>query len=135
MFIERGISINVTQVYDIGRIWVGQFYNDKNDGQSPWHDYYTVVATNNGVINSSVEFEDPNNAWLSGIRDIDVPGSFLNWIRSGTYVDMDDSNNNDYNMSSDKYTKGASKPWDPNENWETIGSRAWSTPLFATTTA
>jgi len=134
MFIDRGISINVNQVYDFGRIWVGQFYNDKNDGNSPWHDYYTVVATNNGVINSSIEFTDPSQPWLTGIRDIDVPGSFLNWIRSGTYVDMDESANNDYNMSSDKYTKGASQPWDPNENWEKIANRSWSVPILATLT-
>ena len=134
MFIDRGISINVNQVYDFGRIWVGQFYNDKNDGNSPWHDYYTVVATNNGVINSSIEFTDPSQPWLTGIRDIDVPGSFLNWIRSGTYVDMDESANNDYSMSSDKYTKGASQPWDPNENWEKIANRSWSVPILATLT-
>ena len=134
MFIDRGISINVNQVYDFGRIWVGQFYNDKNDGNSPWHDYFTVVATNNGVINSSIEFTDPSQPWLTGIRDIDVPGSFLNWIRSGTYVDMDESANNDYNMSSDKYTKGASQPWDPNENWEKIANRSWSVPILATLT-
>jgi len=134
MFIDRGISINVTQVYQFGRIWVGQYFHNNNDGQSPWHDYETVVAKNNGVITSSVEFEDPSYQWMSGIRDIDVPSSFLNWIRSGTYVDKDEASNNDYSMSSGSYSTGASKPWDPNENWEKIGNRAWSTPLFATNT-
>jgi hypothetical protein len=87
------------------------------------------------VITSSIEFTDPNSQWLTGIRDIDVPGSYLNWIRSGSYVDMDNSANNDYDMSSTQYGgTGKSKPWDPNENWEKIGNRAWSTPLFATNT-
>ena len=133
MFIDRGISINVSQVYQFGRIWVGKYYNDNNDG-SPWKDYYTVVATNNGVIGSSIEYTDPTYQWMSGIRDIDVPGSFLNWIRSGTYVDMDNVDNNDYDMKSDKYNKGASKCWDPNENWEKIANRSWSNPILATNT-
>ena len=131
LFIERGISISVAQVYEIGRIWVGQYYDKGSDGVE-WHDYETVVAKNNGVITSTIEFEDPSSQWLSGIRDIDVPNSFLNWIRSGTYVDMDDANNNDYAMSSDKYNKGSSKPWDPNENFEKIANRSFAPPVLAT---
>lgn len=132
LFIDRGISINVNQVYKFGRIWVGKYFKDSNDGSSPWNDYYTVVAKNNGVIGSSVEYTDPSSQWMSSIRDIDVPNSFLNWIRSGTYVDMDNSLNNDYNMSSQQYgASGASKPWDPNENWEKIASRSWSSSLLA----
>ena len=136
MLIDRGISVNVTQVYEFGRIWAGLYYNDKNDG-NPWKDYYTVVAQNNGVITSSIEYTDPSNQWMSAIRDIDVPGSYLNWIRSGTYVDMNDggSINNDYNMSSTQYNgTGKSQPWDPNENWEKIANRSWTTPLFASGT-
>ena len=132
MFIDRGLSINVSQVYDFGRIWVGQYYKDDDNG-SPWKDYKTVVATNNGVIASSVEFDDPNQAWMSGIRDVDVPGSFLNWIRSGTYVNMDNGVDNDYSMSSTQYGgTGKSQPWDPNENWEKIGNRSWAVPLLST---
>ena len=135
MLLDRGISVNVTQVYEFGRIWAGWYYNNNNDGQSPWKDYYTVIAQNNGVIGSSIEYTDPSYEWMSGIRDIDVPNSFLNWIRSGSYVDMDNSANNDYDMSSSQYgATGASKPWDPNENWEKIANRSWTTPLFATST-
>ena len=138
MFIERGISVNVAQTYPIGRVWVGQYYNVPTggtagiDNEANWHDFYNVVAPNNGVLTSSIEFEDPNNPWLSGIRDVDVPGSYLNWIRSGTYVDMDNAVNNDYAMSSDKYNKGASKPWDPGENFEKIANRTWSPALLTT---
>ncbi len=132
MFLERGISINVSQVYPFGRVWVGKYYEDKNDGGDKWHDYYTVIAKENGVIGSSIEYTDPSNQWMSAIRDIDVPSSFLNWIRSGTYVDMDNAANNDYQMSSAQYSaKGASKPWDPNENWEKIANRSWAPPLLA----
>ena len=132
LFIDRGISVSVTQVYQFGRIWIGKYYNS-SDSQSPWKDYNTVVATNNGVVGSSIEYTDPSNQWMSFIRDIDVPDSYLNWIRSGSYVDMNNASYNDYQMSSQSYGgTGSSKPWDPNENWEKIASRAWTTPLFAT---
>ncbi len=36
----------------------------------------------NGLITSSVIFEDVNNNWLSGVKDVDGK-SFNNWIRSG----------------------------------------------------
>ena len=136
MFFDLGISVNVTQVYEFGRILAGEYYDDQtSSGGTKWHDYYTVVAKNNGVIGSSIEYTDPSYQWLSAIRDIDVPSSFLNWIRSGSYVDMDNSSNNDFDMSSQQYgATGKSKPWDPNENWEKIANRSWSTPLFATLT-
>ena len=138
MFIDRGISINVTQTYDIGRIKVGEFYNNPSgedpspDNPANWHDFATVVAPNNGVLNSSIEFEDPTSPWLDGIRDLDVPSSYLNWIRSGTYVDMDESANNDYAMSSATNSKGASKPWDPGEDFEKIANRTWSPAILTT---
>ncbi len=132
LLIDRGISVSVTQVYKFGRIWVGQFYRKDDDG-TLWHDYETVVATNNGVVGSSVEYDDPSYQWMSFIRDIDVPSSFLNWIRSGTYVEMGDASWNDYSMSSSQYgSAGSSKPWDPNENWEKIANRSWAPPLLAT---
>ena len=135
MFIDRGISITIAQPYDIGRIWVGKYYNDvapEGPGPEDWHDYYTVVAPNNGVITSSIEFNDPENVWLDGIRDLDVAASFLNWIRSGTYVDMDDSSNNDYAMSSKTTGKGDSQPWDPTENFEKLANRTWAPALLCT---
>ena len=140
IFIDKGISITIAQTYDIGRIWVGKYYNVPTgedpsvDNPAVWHDYYTVVAPNNGVITSSIEFEDPTNVWLDGIRDVDVPSSYLNWIRSGTYFDRNNAALNDYSMSSDAYTKGASKPWDPTENFEKLANRSWAPALLATYT-
>ena len=137
MFIDKGISITIAQTYDIGRILVGQYYNNPS-GEDPsvenpanWHDYLQVVAPNNGVITSSIEFEDPTNPWMSGIRDLDVPSSFLNWIRSGQYFDRNNASLNDYAMSSDAYTKGASKPWDPTEDFEKLANRTWAPALLA----
>ena len=133
MFLDRGISISVNQVYPYGRVLIGKYYNKTNDGSSPWKDYYTVIAENNGVVGSSIEYDDANYQWMSFIRDIDVPGSFLNWIRSGTYVDMENASNNDYHMSSTQYGgTGSSQPWDPNENWEKIAGRSWSPALLST---
>ena len=45
---------------------------------------------NNGLVSSSIEYEDINDRWLSGVPDRDDEGGFLkfwglNWIRSGTY--------------------------------------------------
>ena len=46
---------------------------------------------NNGLISSSIEYENINDRWLSGVPDRDDEGGFkfwgLNWIRSGTYTD------------------------------------------------
>ncbi len=41
------------------------------------------ISQENGLITSSVAFDDINNAWLSGIADADGE-SFNNWIRAGS---------------------------------------------------
>ena len=129
MLIDKGISITIKQPYDFGCIPVGQIYYD-ND----WHSYLTVVAENNGVITSSIEFSDPDHKWLDGIRDTDNLGasSELNWIRSGTYSNINNAGDNDYNMSSGAYTAGASHPWDPDENFEKIANGTWAPFLLCT---
>ena len=117
VFLDRGISITVSQPYDIGCVSVGQNYYDNE-----WHDYQLVIAQNNGLITSSIEFEDETNKWLDGIRDKDIPGTPLNWIRAGTYVDQDHSYNNDFYMTSGN----GSQPWDPNQFYETVGKGTWA---------
>ena len=135
MFIDRGISITVAQPYDNGRIWVGEYYNVPNGGvdgpehEENWHDYYAVVAPNNGVITSSIEFDDPTQVWLDGIRDIDIADSYLNWIRSGSYASIDEPATNDYNCSAETGT-GNNQPWDPNENYEKLAQRTWAPALL-----
>ncbi len=53
-----------------------------NPGQS--------ASINNGFIEASVEYENPQTQWLSGISDGEGKfgaGAFFNWIRSGTSID------------------------------------------------
>ena len=134
IFVDLGISVKVTQVYNFGRIPIGLWY-DGHDSNNHWKKYETVVAQNNGVVASSIEYTDPSYQWMSAIRDIDVPTSSLNWIRSGTHAGVNNETaNNDYNMSSGTNDTGGNKPWDPNENWEKIANRSWTIPLFATNT-
>ena len=130
LFIDRGISVTVAQPYDIGRSWVGKYYDvplggvEGTDNPDNWHDYETVVAPNNGVITSSIEFDVPTEAWLDGIRDVDIPDSYLNWIRSGTYASKDNSADNDFNCNSEG--SGNDQPWDPQENFEKLANRTWA---------
>jgi len=135
MFIDRGISITIAQPYDIGRIWVGKKFDASPNDPDPspenpdnWHDYYDVVAPNNGVITSTMEFDKPTEVWLDGIRDIDVSDSFLNWIRSGNYASADNAAYNDYSCSND--TNGSNEPWDPSENYEKLINRTWAPALL-----
>ena len=137
MFIDRGISITLTQTYDIGRILVGQYYdNPQGEDPSPdnpanWHDYEDVVAPNNGVITSSIEFQKPDSVWLDGIHDVDVPGLSLNWIRSGTYASIDAPSDNDYSCNAATSSTLTNKPWDPTENFEKIANRTWTAANLA----
>ncbi len=120
MFLDRGISVTITQQYPVGPVLVGSTH-DATYGDRPQKE---VVAPNNGMITSSLTFQDSTQQWLDGIRDLDVAASVLNWIHSGTYVDQEAAINNDYNMSS--ATGGVSTPFDPHENYEKIANRTWA---------
>ena len=130
MFIDKGISITIKQPYEFGCLTVGQVYYDNE-----WHPYQRVIAENNGVIGSSIVFDDPDHPWLDGIRDTDDAGasSAINWIRSGTYSNINNVADNDYAMSSNAYSAGASHPWDPNQNFEKIANGTWAPYLLTTT--
>jgi len=64
---------------------------------------------NNGFISGTIEFENINDRWLSGVADRDDEGSYwgwgLNWIRSGSYTDATVPTPqpifNDYNQDDD----------------------------------
>ena len=61
---------------------------------------------NNGLISSSIEFDNINDRWLSGVPDRDDESGFLsfwglNWIRSGNYTDDNNSQFSDYNQADD----------------------------------
>lgn len=54
-------------------------------------------AFQNGVITSSIEYQDSSVRWLTGVPDSDGSSiAELNWIRSGTLEDNNEPDNNDY---------------------------------------
>lgn len=122
--INYGISVNITQQFPIGLNKVGTMYSTRLDNEKS---IYQVIAPENGMITSSVIYSDSSNKWLGGIADEDTPGQVLNWIRSGSHADQDNQANNDRGViaggSSDV---GASKPMDPDENYEHIADRTWA---------
>ena len=72
----------------------------------------------NGVITSSIEYQDSSRRWFFGVPDND--GSTIdafNWIRSGTLEDNNNSENNDYDP-------GAWK--DPDEHYEKLIFGTWT---------
>ena len=78
---QLGLNVKVLQV--------------ENPGADPGN------ITNNGLISGTIDFEDKNERWLSGVadRDDDLPFFSLwgyNWIRSGSFVNETDANLNDY---------------------------------------
>ena len=131
IFVERGISVSIYQPWQLGPTDVGKYLDSSQDPPQPLT-VKQVLATNNGLITTSVTYADSSNRWLSGIRDDDnMPGSALNWIRSGMYGDQGNSANNDYLVSSSANSRGSSMPWDPDEAYESIAEGTWA-PLILT---
>jgi len=83
--ISLGLNIKVKQV--------------SNPGDDP------ANIMSNGLISSSIEFENVNDRWLSGLADRDDDGSSwgwgLNWIRAGSYTNDNFSTFSDYNQIDD----------------------------------
>ena len=124
IFLERGISVNVEQSWNIGPYNIG---TSGSNNKAVW----TIISPNNGLITSSVTYADSSSRWLSGIRDSDaIASNALNWIRSGSYVDQNDAANNDFDMKDSD--GGASKPYDLNANYEKIADGTWA-PYILTT--
>lgn len=118
IFLDRGISVDVKQCWNIGPYSVGTQGNNNNTA-------WAVLAPNNGVITSSVTYADSSNRWLSGIKDSDaIASNPLNWIRSGKYVDQDNAQNNDFDMKSE--STQTSKAYDPSEDFEKIADGTWA---------
>ena len=126
VFMDRGISVDIEQSWDIGPTKVGT-HGTNNDKV----DIYACLATNNGVITTSVTYADSSNRWLSGIRDCDdlAPSNALNWIRAGSYADQGDQANNDYAVSS--VTGGQTIAYDPDGYFEKIADGSWAPYLLA----
>ena len=129
IFIERGISVQVLQPWQNGPVEIGRILQSIDNTTVP---FYSTLAKNNGVITTSVTYADSSNKWLGGIRDDDnIASSALNWIRSGSYGDQDNSSNNDYNVKSGAQDK-SSKIFDPTEDYEKIAEGSWAPYLLTT---
>ncbi len=127
LFIDKGISVTIAQPYRIGRLEIGKFFSDEE-----WKTYTDVIAKNNGVITSSIEFQKPDSVWLDGIRDTDDAGahSFLNWIRSGNYSSKDVPADNDHGCSA-ATGDNVNNPWDPDENFEKLANRTFAPAILS----
>lgn len=117
---DYGISINIEQVDDPGTL----------EDEPP----FNPVDKNNGVIDASIEFQNPQNQWLSGIQD-DDGADYFNWIRSGSSKECEntqgcanDNMNNDQKGFYDDYYKvfnyggftDSVRYRDPNEDFEDL---------------
>lgn len=122
LFLELGLSVQITQPYEAGAIPVGRV-DLGNDGIKVATE---MLAENNGLINSIVVYEDSSNMWLSGVEDNDVPGDVLNWIRSGTYQSGQLKADDDWGM----HTKPPN-PVDPTEAYEKIARGTWAPYVLA----
>ncbi len=96
---ELGISIDLEQIANPG----------------------TDESVNNGVINATLRYEDSTQFWYSGVPDIDVPSSPINWIRAGVYEDADNVAFNDWRMGEDP-----PQPWDPQQFYEKLIGGTWA---------
>ena len=129
IFIERGISVSIYQPWLLGPTPVGQYLDSSDDPPLP-KTIQRILAPNNGLITTSVKYADSSNRWLSGIRDDDnMPGSALNWIRSGNYANQENPEDNDFLVFST--TGGSSVPYDPDQVFESIAEGTWA-PLLMT---
>ena len=69
---------------------------------TPSNNWY--VPTNNGLIYSSLDFDNPAQRWLSGVPDRDdETGAYwgLNWIRAGSFESDNNWHLNDYGFNDD----------------------------------
>ena len=120
VFIDRGISVNIMQPWNVGPTTVGKKGTGEND---PY--IYECLEPKNGLLTTSVTYADSSSRWLSGIKDYDgaEASSPLNWIRSGTYKDNAEAANNDFAMQS---SGDGSRPFDPGEDFEKIADGTWA---------
>ncbi len=113
LFLDLGLALTINQV---------PYPGDSKDTTAG------NVYTDNGLLWAPAAiYEDSTQVWLSGVPDSDVPASILNWIRSGTYKQLDaNQSNKNYDWDMD-----ANRPWDPNKNYQKIQNGTWA-PYFMT---
>jgi hypothetical protein len=115
---ELGLSVNLEQIYYSGPYTVGK----RPDGENTTF-VYKVLATNNNVLSSSISYADSSKTWYGGMPDFDIPGTSLNWIRSGTSTAGDVGDPNDDDMD-------GNNSWDPGSNFEGIVGATWAPYSF-----
>lgn len=125
IFLDLGISVNMKSIYYPGPKQVGNIYEA---GPPPSYiPIYTILAPNNGVLESTIAYQDSSYRWLGGVQDDDVPGDPQNWIRSGTYYDvMGLPGSNDWSMPTESF--------DPNQNFEKLINGTWAPYLLCAAT-
>ncbi|HYV90267.1 MAG TPA: hypothetical protein VE978_00720 [Chitinophagales bacterium] len=91
--------------------WGLQVYLEQT--RNPGGTVAVQTADNNGFIEATIQFSDPQHPWLSGLAD-EEGDNFFNWIRSGTYAPMGGTAFPDYvNI-------------DDNQVYENLIGRTWS---------
>jgi hypothetical protein len=110
LFLDLGISVNMKSIYYPGPKKVGEIADQAN-----LVPIYAILAVNNGLLESTLTYQDSSIRWLGGVIDNDVPGDPRNWIRAGTYRDGATS---DWSMPN--------KPYDPEQNYERIVGGTWT---------
>lgn len=115
IFLDLGISVDMKSIYYPGPKKLGEV----DDGNGNLIPIYEVLAVNNGLLESSLTYQDSSFRWLDGVEDNDVPGDPRNWIRSGSYRDVGgNAGSSDWNMPN--------KPYDPDQNYERIIGGTWA---------
>ena len=108
LFPELGISINFGPVFYPGIYKVGEKMDVGPNG-TDFNPVNKIIADDNGLLLSSIEYADSSRQWLDGVTDVDGAGSF-NWIRSGT----------NFNQTSNDDWRDQLFTHDPEENYEVI---------------
>ncbi len=96
---EKSITIGDNQFIDeLGLSF--KIKQSSNPGADPNN------INSNGLISGSVDYDDPNDRWLSGVPDRDDESAFfslwgLNWIRAGSFTNDNDASLSDYNQTDD----------------------------------
>lgn len=117
---DLGLSVSIGGASDIANI------------SSPFNMATDRLLKAGDIIGASVSFENANETWLTGLPDVDGANAF-NWIRSGTYTDVDASVNSDYQMSNGA-TGNNLVFADENQYFENVLGGTWAPyPLVATT--
>lgn len=117
-FSEIGMSVKVGQVGDVA-----------NQTQPITTNTDHIVQPTD-FISAEVTFADPSLAWYSGMPDRDGNDGF-NWIRSGSFKDVNDQNQSDYESI---ISSAPSKFLDPIQTFESVLGGTWAPYVLTAST-